>query len=81
MRPRASQVARIRFVETEEDVETCCRLMWCAPLRDTTDGTLDGLVHCQLHLHGREPAIVGGESVHEDDGFSVSVHCRVGTLS
>ena len=23
MRPRASQVARIRFVETEEGVETC----------------------------------------------------------
>ena len=34
MRPRASQVARIRLVETEEDVET----------------------------------------VHEDDGLSVSVH-------
>lgn len=27
MRPRASQVARIRFVETEEDVETCIRLL------------------------------------------------------
>ena len=35
MRPRASQVARIRLVETEEDVET----------------------------------------VHEDDGLSVLVHC------
>ena len=34
MRPRASQMARIRFVDTEEDVET----------------------------------------VHEDDGLSVSVH-------
>lgn len=27
MRPRASQVARIRLVETEEDVETCIRLL------------------------------------------------------
>ena len=41
MRSRASQVARIRLVETEEDVET----------------------------------------VHEDDGLSVSVHWRVGALA
>ena len=41
MRPRASQVARIRLLETEEDVET----------------------------------------VHEDDGLSVSVHWRVSALA
>ena len=41
---------------------------------DATDGTLDGLVHYQLHLYDGEPAIVGGETVHEDDGLSVSVH-------
>ena len=74
MRPRASQVANTRLVETEEDVETYRRLMWCTLLFDTTDGTLDGLVHCQLHLHDGEPAIVGGETVHEDDDLSVSVH-------
>ena len=50
------------------------RLMRCTLLCDTTDGTLDGLVHYQLHLHDGEPAIVGGESVYEDDGLSVSVH-------
>ena len=41
MRLRASQVAKTRLVETEEDVET----------------------------------------VHEDDGLSVSVHWRVGALA
>ena len=59
--------------ETEEDVETYRWLMRCSPLCDTTDGTLDGLVHCLLHLHGGEPAIVGG--------VSVSVHWRVGALA
>ena len=32
-------------------------------IEDTTDGTPDGHVHCLLHLHNREPAIVGGVSV------------------
>ena len=41
---------------------------------DATDGRLDGLAHCQLRLHGGEPAIVGWETVHEDDDLSVSVH-------
>ena len=50
------------------------RLMKCTLLCDTTDGTLDGLVHYQLHLHDGEPAIVGGETVYEDDDLSVSVH-------
>ena len=32
MRPRASQVARIRLVETEEDVENVCRCTGLTPL-------------------------------------------------
>ena len=91
MRLRASQVARIRLVETEEDVETHRsvpdaiktamgdRQAELARLEgelsaDATDGRLDGLAHCQLRLHGGEPAIVGWETVHEDDDLSVSVH-------
>ena len=91
MRPRASQVAKTRLVETEGDVETYRpvldaikaaiggRQAELARLEgelsaDATDGTLDVLVHCQLHLHDGEPAIVGGETVYEDDDLSVSVH-------
>ena len=81
MRPRASKVAKTRLVETEEDVETYRRLMRCTLLCDTTDGTLDGLVHYQLHLHDGEPAIVGVETVHEDDDLSVLVHWRVSALA
>lgn len=50
------------------------RLMRCNLVCDTTDGTLEGLVHYQLHLHDKEPEIVGGESVYQDDTMSVSVH-------
>ena len=91
MRPRASQVAKTRLVETEEDVETYRpvldgvkatikdRQAELARLEgeqsaDAMDGTLDGLVRYQLHLYGGEPAIVGGETVYEDDDLSVSVH-------
>ena len=91
MRPRASQVARIRLVDTEEGVETYRpvldgvkvaigdRQAELARLEgelsaDATDGTPDGLVHYQLHLHDGEPTIVGGVSVYEDDDLSVSVH-------
>ena len=91
MRLRASQVAKTRLVETEEDVETYRpaldaikdaigdRQAELARLEgelsaDATDGTLDGLVHCQLRLHDGEPANVGGKTVCEDDDLSVSVH-------
>ena len=50
------------------------RLMRCALICDTTDGTLEGLVHYQLHLYDKEVTIVGGESVYMDDTMSVSVH-------
>lgn len=50
------------------------RLMRCALICDTADGTLDGLLHYQLHLYDKEPEIVGGESVYEDETMSVSVH-------
>ena len=50
------------------------RLMRCALICDTTDGTLEGLIHYQLHLHDGEPEIVGGESVYQDENMSVSVH-------
>ena len=50
------------------------RLMGCALICDTADGTLEGLIHYQLHLYDKEPEIVGGESVYEDDTMSVSVH-------
>lgn len=50
------------------------RLMRCNLVCDTTDGTLEGLMHYQLHLHDGEPEIVGGESVYEDGTMSVSVH-------
>lgn len=50
------------------------RLMRCALICDTTDGTLEGLMHYQLHFYDKEVTIVGGESVYEDDTMSVSVH-------
>ena len=50
------------------------RLMRCALICDTADGTLEGLVHYQLHLYDKEPEIVGGESVYQDENMSVSVH-------
>ena len=50
------------------------RLMGCSLICDTTDGTLEGLIHYQLHLYDKEATIVGGESVYEDDTMSVSVH-------
>ena len=50
------------------------RLMKCSLICDTADGTLEGLIHYQLHLYDKEPEIVGGESVYEDDTMSVSVH-------
>lgn len=50
------------------------RLMRCTLVCDTADGTLEGLIHYQLHLHDGEPEIVGGESVYQDDTMSVSVH-------
>ena len=91
MRLRASQVAKTRLVETEEDVETYRpvldaiktaigdRQAELARLEgelsaDATDGTLDGLVHYQLLLYGKNVAIVVGKTVHEDDELSVSVH-------
>ena len=50
------------------------RLMRCSLICDTADGTLEGLVHYQLHFYDKEVTIVGGESVYEDDTMSVSVH-------
>ena len=50
------------------------RLMGCSLICDTTDGTLEGLIHYQLHLYDKEPEIVGGESVYQDENMSVSVH-------
>lgn len=50
------------------------RLMRCALICDTTDGTLEGLIHYQLHFYDKEVTIVGGESVYEDDTMSVSIH-------
>lgn len=50
------------------------RLMRCSLICDTADGTLEGLVHYQLHLYDKEVAIVGGESIYQDDTMSVSVH-------
>ena len=50
------------------------RLMRCALICDTTDGTLEGLIHYQLHFYDKEPEIVGGESVYQDDTMSVSIH-------
>lgn len=50
------------------------RLMRCTLICDTTDGTLDGLIHYQLHLYDREVAIVGGEKVIDSENMSVSIH-------
>lgn len=50
------------------------RLMKCALICSTIDGTLEGLVHYQLHLYDRGVTIFGGESVYEDENMSVSVH-------
>ena len=60
MRPRASQVAKTRLVETEEDVETY------RPVLDASKGTIGDRQAELARLEG-EPAIVGG--------VSVSVHC------
>lgn len=50
------------------------RLMRCSLICDTADGTLEGLMHYQLHFYDKDVTIVGGESVYEDDTMSVSVH-------
>jgi hypothetical protein len=50
------------------------RLMRCTLICDTTDGTLDGLCHYQLHYYDKEPVIVGGENVYEDEDMSISIH-------
>ena len=50
------------------------RLMRCAIICDTADGTLEGLVHYQLHFYDKEVTIVGGESAYQDENMSVSVH-------
>ena len=51
MRPRASQVARIRLVETEEDVET---------YRPVLDAIKTAIGQAELARLEGEPAIVGG---------------------
>ena len=55
MRPRASQVARIRLVDTEEGVET---------YRPVLDGVKDAMRGRQAELARLEgePAIVGGKT-------------------
>ena len=53
MRPRASQVARIRLVETEEDVETY------RPVLDAIKTAIGDRQAELARLEG-EPAIVGG---------------------
>ena len=55
MRPRASQVARIRLVETEEDVETY------SPVLDAIKTTIRDRQAELARLEG-EPAIVGGKT-------------------
>ena len=50
------------------------RLMKCSLICDTTDGTLEGLIHYQLHLYDKDVTIVGGDSVYQDENMSVSVH-------
>ena len=53
MRPRASQVARIRLVETEEDVET---------YRPVLDAIKTAIGQAELARLEGEPAIVGGKT-------------------
>ena len=53
MRPRASQVARIRLVETEEDVETH---------RPVLDAIKTAIGQAELARLEGEPAIVGGKT-------------------
>ena len=78
MRPRASQVARIRFVETEEDVET---------YRPVPDAIKTAIGDRQAELAKLEEELSADatearrrleeedvETVHEDDDLSVSVH-------
>ena len=55
MRPRASQVARIRLVDTEEDVETY------RPAPDAIKAAI-GDRQAELAMLEGEPAIVGGKT-------------------
>ena len=63
MRPRASQVAKTRLVETEEDVET---------YMPVPDAIKTAIGDRQAELARLEEEDV--ETVYEDDDLSVSVH-------
>ena len=67
MRPRASQVAKTRLVETEEDVETY------RPVLDAIKTAIGDRQAELARLEG-ELSTVGGETAYEDDDLSVSVH-------
>ena len=59
MRLRASKVARIRLVETEEDVET---------YRPVLDAIKTAIGQAELARLEGEPAIVGGKTPHTLSG-------------
>ena len=67
MRPRASQVAKTRLVETEEDVETY------RPVLDAIKTAIGDRQAELARLEG-ELSTVGGKTAYEDDDLSVSVH-------
>ena len=87
MRPRASQVAKTRLVETEEDVETY------RPVPDASKATIGDRQAELARLEGELSADATEarrrlvetekdvETVYEDDDLSVSVHWRVGALT
>ena len=78
MRPRASQVARIRLVEKEEDVETYRPVLDAikAAIRDRQAelARLEGELSADA-TEARRRLEEDVETVYEDDGLSVSVHC------